>query len=109
VAGVAIGLAGALGATKLVESLLFGVRAWDPLTFAAAAGILLLVALGACYLPARGAARVDPSGAVEWEQRALGNSADQQRGQSVEADERPQVCGKIGGSPALQSVSATFP
>jgi putative ABC transport system permease protein len=49
-----------LGLTRLLDNLLFGVAPQDPLTFAAVAIALVMVALLACYLPARGAARVDP-------------------------------------------------
>ena len=59
-AGIAIGVAGALWFTRLMDSMLFGVTAGDPLTLAAVAGILLAIALAACYLPARRATRVDP-------------------------------------------------
>jgi putative ABC transport system permease protein len=58
--GAAIGIAGALGLTRLIQSLLFGVGAADPAIFAAAAGILVMVALGAAFLPARRASTVDP-------------------------------------------------
>ena len=58
--GIVIGLAGALASTGLLRHLLFGVSAFDPLTFAATAAVLLLVALAASYLPARRAAKVDP-------------------------------------------------
>jgi predicted permease len=58
--GVAIGVAVALGLTRLMANQLFGVTAQDPLTFAAVASALVLVALLACYLPARRAVRVDP-------------------------------------------------
>ncbi|MDH3733111.1 MAG: ABC transporter permease [Gemmatimonadota bacterium] len=58
--GLVAGLVGALALTRVMESLLFGVSPTDPLTFAVTAAILLLVALGATYLPARRAARVDP-------------------------------------------------
>ena len=58
--GAAIGLLGALALARLLEGLLFGVRATDPLTWLAAALALGLTALAACWLPARGAARVDP-------------------------------------------------
>jgi predicted permease len=59
-AGVAAGLAGALVSSRLVQSLLFGVTAYDPLTFLAAAAVLVTVAIAACLLPARRASRVDP-------------------------------------------------
>jgi predicted permease len=65
--GVAIGLAGSLALTRTVESLLFGVTATDPLTFAAVILLLVAAALLACYLPARRAARVDPMVALRCE------------------------------------------
>ncbi|MGE5325171.1 MAG: ABC transporter permease [Actinomycetota bacterium] len=58
--GVAIGIAGAGGLTRLMASQLFGVTAHDPLTFVVVALLLALVALFACYVPARRAMRVDP-------------------------------------------------
>jgi predicted permease len=58
--GVAAGIAGALGLTRLMANQLFGVSAHDALTFVAVAVLLTLVALLACYLPARRAVRVDP-------------------------------------------------
>jgi ABC-type lipoprotein release transport system permease subunit len=58
--GVAAGLAAALLASRLIASLLFGVSAVDPATYAAVVAVLAVVALAACYLPARRASRVDP-------------------------------------------------
>jgi len=58
--GLAIGLAGAIGLTRLLQGLLFGVQPGDPLTFAFVAGILALAALAASMVPANRAARVDP-------------------------------------------------
>jgi len=59
-AGAAAGFAVALAAVQLVKSLLFGVAPYDPVTLAAAPASLLAIAVAACVLPARRAARVDP-------------------------------------------------
>lgn len=58
--GVAIGLTGAFALTRLMRSLLFGVKSTDPLTFIAIAALLSFIALLASYIPARRAARIDP-------------------------------------------------
>jgi predicted permease len=58
--GVIVGLGGALGLTQLMQTLLYGVSPTDPLTFAVIAILLLLVALLACWIPARRATKVDP-------------------------------------------------
>jgi putative ABC transport system permease protein len=67
VVGFAVGIAGALAAGRVLSSLLHDVQPGDPAIFAATAGFLALVALLACYLPARRAARLDPMKALRYE------------------------------------------
>jgi predicted permease len=65
--GVAIGIAGAFGLTRLIATLLYGVKTWDPATFATVPLILAAVALFAVWLPARRATRIDPVDALRYE------------------------------------------
>ncbi|HZD77883.1 MAG TPA: FtsX-like permease family protein, partial [Acidobacteriaceae bacterium] len=62
--GIVLGIAGAAGLTRLLSSLLFGVKAIDPVTFLLAATLFLVVALAATYIPARRAAAIEPMTAL---------------------------------------------
>jgi putative ABC transport system permease protein len=66
-AGIAIGMLAALALTRAMATLLYNVSPFDPITLAAVAALLVMVALVACYLPARRAAQVDPMVALRHE------------------------------------------
>ena len=67
IVGVILGAASALGLTRLMSSLLYGVKPWDPLTIVLVSVLLSGVTLLATYLPARRASRVDPMVALRYE------------------------------------------
>ncbi|HET8891549.1 MAG TPA: ABC transporter permease [Candidatus Angelobacter sp.] len=67
VSGATVGIGVALGVTRFLASFLYGVKAGDPLTLVAVTGLLAVVALAACYIPARRATKVDPLVALHYE------------------------------------------
>jgi ABC-type antimicrobial peptide transport system permease subunit len=62
-----VGIAASVGVSRLLKTMLYGVNPGDPVTLALCAGVLMAVALAACYLPARRATRVDPLVALRYE------------------------------------------
>jgi len=66
-AGVAVGAAGALALTRVISGLLFGVSAFDPITFVAMAALLVAVTAAACIIPGMRATKVDPLVALRYE------------------------------------------
>jgi putative ABC transport system permease protein len=67
VAGLGLGIGGALAASRLLQGLLFGVEPHDPVTLAAVCAVLAVVGVAACWVPAARAARVDPGVALRAE------------------------------------------
>jgi ABC-type antimicrobial peptide transport system permease subunit len=67
IAGAIVGVLGSLALTRLLKSELFGIKPTDPVTLIGAAVLMLLVALAACYLPARRATHIDPLVALRHE------------------------------------------
>ncbi len=65
--GIVIGIGLAIGLTRLISEFLFGVKPTDPITYAAVAATLMMVALLASYIPARRATKVDPMVALRYE------------------------------------------
>jgi putative ABC transport system permease protein len=63
--GTLVGLGASIGVTRLMSSLLFGVSASDPMTFAVVPVLLGIVTMGACFIPARRATRVSPMAALK--------------------------------------------
>jgi len=66
-AGEIFGVFGAFALTRFISAFLFGVKPWDPLTFAAATALLTMVSLAACLIAARRALRIDPVAALRLE------------------------------------------
>jgi ABC-type antimicrobial peptide transport system permease subunit len=65
--GLGMGIGGAYGATRLIANQLYGVKPMDPMTIAAVASVLILVAFLACYIPGRRATKLDPLTALRME------------------------------------------
>jgi ABC-type antimicrobial peptide transport system permease subunit len=87
--GVIAGVGGALALGRLVANMLYGLKAWDPATFVGSATLLILVAFGASWIPARRAASVDPMSALRHEYPSLGSA--QQRTVIAGRPSRPHV------------------
>jgi ABC-type antimicrobial peptide transport system permease subunit len=67
VIGVVAGVGAAMALGRVIASMLYGLKAWDPATFATSSALLILVALGASWIPARRAAGMDPMRALRHE------------------------------------------
>lgn len=75
IAGAACGAAGAIGLTRFMKSLLYGIDPADSAALLAACSLLVLVTIAACYIPARRATKIEPLEALRYESKPIGYSA----------------------------------